>query len=77
MKTPTATERSTTSPAIAQTTSEKPITPAVNDLYEHFLAEQKEREHAWKTPLSSEKGQTRQSEELDDNGETNSRDIRC
>lgn len=55
VKTPTATEGSATSPAIAQTTSEKAATPAVNDPYEHFLAEQKERELAWKTQRAVKK----------------------
>jgi len=55
VKTPTTTELSATSSAIAQTTSEEPITPAVNDPYEHFLAEQKERERAWKTQRAVKK----------------------
>ena len=55
MKTPTATEGSATLPAIAQTTYKKPTTPAVNDPYEHFLAEQKERELAWKTQRAVKK----------------------
>ena len=55
MKTPTATEGSATSPAIAQTTSKKTTTPAVNDPYKDFLAEQKERELAWKTQRAVKK----------------------
>ena len=60
-KPPTATEGSATSPAIAQTTSEKPTTPAVNDPYKDFLAEQKERELAWKTQRAVKKARLNKS----------------
>jgi len=55
VKTPTATEGSVTLPAIAQTTSKKGATPAVDDPYKHFLAEQKERELAWKAQRAVKK----------------------
>ena len=55
VKTPTATEGSATLPALPQTTSEKPTAQAVNDPYKHFLAEQKERELAWKTQRAVKK----------------------